>query len=140
MQQFQARGSFLCLCEELDPLAPKVRARCGGSSLLSGHELLEGCSHVSGRGGSGRGLFFRFFLRNSSLEYSVLKLDFVSMLRIYNLYGTLGRSRGQVIAGGGHGIGLGAVITATVVEFVELIRGKVLVYRVVDSEFSLHDD
>ena len=27
----------------------------------------------------------------------------------------------------------------TVVEFVELIRGKVLVYRVVDSEFSLHD-
>ena len=28
----------------------------------------------------------------------------------------------------------------TVVEFVELIRGKVLVYRVVDSEFSLHDD
>ena len=28
----------------------------------------------------------------------------------------------------------------TVVEFVELIRGKVLVYRVVDSEFYLHDD
>ena len=28
----------------------------------------------------------------------------------------------------------------TVVEFVELIRGNVLVYRVVDSEFSLHDD
>ena len=28
----------------------------------------------------------------------------------------------------------------TVVEFVELIRGKVLVYRVVDSEFSLYDD
>ena len=28
----------------------------------------------------------------------------------------------------------------TVVEFVELIRGKVLVYRVVDSTFSLHDD
>ena len=28
----------------------------------------------------------------------------------------------------------------TVVEFVELIRGKVLVYRVVDSVFSLHDD
>ena len=28
----------------------------------------------------------------------------------------------------------------TVVEFVELIRGKVLVYREVDSEFSLHDD
>ena len=28
----------------------------------------------------------------------------------------------------------------TVVEFVELIRGKVLVYRVVDSEFSLHDE
>ena len=28
----------------------------------------------------------------------------------------------------------------TVVKFVELIRGKVLVYRVVDSEFSLHDD
>ena len=48
------------------------------------------------------------------------------------------RSGGQVIAGGGHGVGLGAVIT--VVEFVELIRGKVLVYRVVDSEFSLHDD
>ena len=37
-----------------------------------------------------------------------------------------------------HGVGLGAVIT--VVEFVELIRGKVLVYRVVDSEFYLHDD
>ena len=31
-------------------------------------------------------------------------------------------------------LGFGAVIT--VVEFVELIRGKVLVYRVVDSEFS----
>ena len=28
----------------------------------------------------------------------------------------------------------------TIVEFVELVRGKVLVYRVVDSEFSLHDD
>ena len=28
----------------------------------------------------------------------------------------------------------------TVVEFVVLIRSKVLVYRVVDSEFSLHDD
>ena len=28
----------------------------------------------------------------------------------------------------------------TVVEFVELIRGKVLVKRVVDSKFSLHDD
>ena len=28
----------------------------------------------------------------------------------------------------------------TVVEFVELIRGKVLVHRVVDSEFYLHDD
>ena len=28
----------------------------------------------------------------------------------------------------------------TVVEFVELIRGKVLVYRVVDNEFSLRDD
>ena len=28
----------------------------------------------------------------------------------------------------------------TVVEFFELIRGKVLVYRVVDGEFSLHDD
>ena len=28
----------------------------------------------------------------------------------------------------------------TVVEFVELISDKVLVYRVVDSEFSLHDD
>ena len=28
----------------------------------------------------------------------------------------------------------------TVVEFVELIRGKVLVYKVVDSAFSLHDD
>ena len=53
------RGSLVCLCEELDPLAPKVRARCGGSSLLSGHELLEGCSHVSGRGGSEKGLFFR---------------------------------------------------------------------------------
>ena len=31
MQQFQARGSFCCLCEELDPLAPKVRARCGAA-------------------------------------------------------------------------------------------------------------
>ena len=39
-----------------------------GSSLLSGHELLEGCSHVSGRGGSGRSLFFRFFLSNSRVE------------------------------------------------------------------------
>ena len=70
MQQFQARprGSLFCLCVELDPLAPKVRARCGGSSLLSGQEILEGCSHV------------------------------------------------------------------------ELIRGKVLVYSVVDSEFSLRDD
>ena len=28
----------------------------------------------------------------------------------------------------------------TVAELVELIKGKVLVYRVVDSEFSLHDD
>ena len=28
----------------------------------------------------------------------------------------------------------------TVVEFVELIRDKVLVYRVVDGELSLHDD
>ena len=27
----------------------------------------------------------------------------------------------------------------TVVEFVKLIRGEVLVNRVVDSEFSLHD-
>ena len=27
----------------------------------------------------------------------------------------------------------------TVVEFVELIRGEVLVDRVIDSEFSLHD-
>ena len=61
------------------------------------------------------------------------------MLSIYILDGSLGRSRGQGIAGGGHGVGLGAVIT--VVEFVELIGGKVLqVYRVVDSEFSLHDD
>ena len=40
MQEFQARGSLFCLCEELDPLAPKVRAKCVGSSLLSGHELL----------------------------------------------------------------------------------------------------
>ena len=54
---------------------------------------------------------------------------------IFYLVGTLRRSGGQGIAGGGHGVGLGAVIT--VVEFVELIRGKVLVYRVVDSEFSL---
>ena len=60
------------------------------------------------------------------------------MLSIQILDGTLGRSGGQGIAGGGHGVGLGAVIT--VVEFVELIRGKVLVYRVVDSEFSIHDD
>ena len=27
-----------------------------------------------------------------------------------------------------------------VVEFVELIRGEVLVNRVIDSDFSLHDD
>ena len=67
-----------------------------------------------------------------------VRLDFVSMLSIYILDGTLGRSGGQGIAGGGHVVGLGAVIT--VVEFIELIRGEVLVNRVIDSELSLHDD
>ena len=79
MQQFQARGSLFCFCEELDPLDPKVRARCGGSSLLSGHELMSveevEVGEASSSGSSSA-------IAGWSLEYSVLRLDFVSMLSI----------------------------------------------------------
>ena len=84
MQQFQARGSLFCLCEELDPLTPKVRARCGAalfSAVMNSWkavvmevgevEVGEASSSVSSSAIAGY-----------SLEYSVLRLDFVSMLSI----------------------------------------------------------